>query len=104
MSPFEIRYLPTAEKDLKGIFDYILKDNPAAATGLLEKFDIAISHLSDQPHMGVVPNDKRLRRKGYRMLVIGNYLFFHVVKGQTVQIRRIIHGARRMWAEFPASD
>ena len=95
MPPFEIRYLLTAEKDLEGIFDYILKDNAAAASDLLEKFDHTIAHLSNQPYMGVVPNDNRLRRMGYRMLVIGNYLVFYVVKGQTVQIRRIIHGARR---------
>jgi len=38
--PFEVRYLPTAEKDLNEIFDYVLKDNPGAVAALLDKFDI----------------------------------------------------------------
>ena len=93
--PFEIRYLPTAEKDLNEIFDYILKDNPGAAAALLEKFDNAIVQLSHHPEMGVVPGDERLSRLGYRMLVIEKYLVFYVVKPKTVQIRRIIHGTRQ---------
>jgi plasmid stabilization system protein ParE len=31
---------------------------------------------------------------GYRMVVIGNYLAFYVVKKDVVQIRRVIHSSR----------
>ncbi len=96
MTPtIEVRYLPTAEKDLHEIFDYVLKDNPGAAAALLETFDKTIASLSHHPEIGVVPRDDRLRRLGYRMLVIGKYLVFYVVKPKTGQIRRIIHGARQ---------
>ena len=95
MPPFEVRYLPTAEKDLNEIFDYILKDNPGAAVALLDKFDNTITQLSYHPEMGVVPRDEHLVRLGYRMLVIQRYLVFYVIKKRTVQIRRVIHGARR---------
>jgi toxin ParE1/3/4 len=91
---YEIRYLPTAEADLEEIFDYIVRDNPSAAASMLEKFDDAISQLADNAHLGVAPRDDRLRRLGYRMLIIGDYLVFYVVKSKTVQIRRIIHGGR----------
>jgi len=93
--PFEVRYLPTAEKDLNEIFDYVLKNNPGAAAALLDKFDDSIAQLSHHPEMGVVPRDERLSRLGYRMLVIGKYLVFYVVKPKIVQIRRIIRGARQ---------
>lgn len=92
--PFEIRYLRTAEEDLADIFDYILRDNPSAAFSTLEKFDHAVSQLAWNPGLGVAPGDDRLRNLGYRMLIIGDYLVFYVVKSKTVQIRRIIHGAR----------
>ena len=96
MKPFyEVRYLPTAEKDLNEIFDYILKDDPGAAAALFEKFDDAIAQLSYHPEMGVFPRDERLNSLGYRMLIIGKYLVFYVVKPKIVQIRRIIHGARQ---------
>ena len=72
-----------------------MKDNPGAAAALLEKFDDAITQLSRNPEMGVVPRDERLSRLGYRMLVIGKYLVFYLVKPKTVQIRRIIQGARQ---------
>ena len=90
-----IRYLATAVRDLEDIFDYIAKDRPAAAVSLLGKLDNAISQLADFPEMGVVPKDDRLKRLGYRMLIIESYLVFYVVKFETVQIRRIIHGDRQ---------
>lgn len=94
---FTIRYLKTAEKDLEDIFDYIVRDNPSAAASMLDKFDRAISRLADTPEIGAHPKDERLRRLGYRILVVGDYLVFYVVKSgaKTVQIRRIIHGARQ---------
>jgi addiction module RelE/StbE family toxin len=93
--PFEIRYLSTAENDLDDIFDYIMKDNPSATVSLLEKFDDSISQLAVNPGIGVIPKDDRLKKLGYRILIIGRYLVFYVVKANTVQIRRIIHGTRQ---------
>ena len=92
---YTIRYLSTAQKDLDEIFDYILRDNPSAALSLLEKFDHSISQLALNPELGVIPKDDRLKNLGYRMLIIEKYLVFYVVKPQTIQIRRIIHGARK---------
>lgn len=46
------------------------------------------------PHLGVVPKDNRLLRDGYRALVVLNYLVFYVVRGPTVEIHRVLHGAR----------
>ncbi len=93
--PFKIRYLSPAVNDLDDIFNYIMRDNPSAAVSLLEKFDHSISQLAINPEIGVIPKDDRLKKLGYRMLVIGKYLVFYVVKANTVQIRRIIHGARQ---------
>jgi len=92
---YKIRYLSTAEKDLIDIFEYIKKDNPAAAISQLEKFDNSIYKLALNPFLGVIPKDERLKKLGYRMLIVDKYLVFYVIKTETVQIRRIIHGARR---------
>ena len=92
---YTIRYLKPAEKDLLDIFDYIQKDNPSAALSQLDKFDESISRLALNPLIGVIPRDERLKRLGYRILIVGRYLVFYVVKPKTVQIHRIIHGARR---------
>ncbi len=92
---FEILFLSTAVSDLENIFDYIAKDRPAAAVSLLDKLDGTISQLAVFPEMGSVPKDDRLKRLGYRMLIIENYLVFYVAKAKTVQIRRVIQGARQ---------
>ena len=93
--PRKIRYLSAAQQDLIDIFEYINRDNPTAAISQLEKVDNSISQLASNPFLGVIPNDKRLTKLGYRMLIVGKYLVFYVVKSETVQIRRIIHGARQ---------
>lgn len=93
--PLEIRYLSTAERDLEDIFKYIRKDKPDAASSFLEELDRTILHLSHNPELGVVPRDERLRKLGYRVLIIRKYLVFYVVKKDDIQIRRILHGARR---------
>ncbi len=91
----EIRYLATAERDLDDIFEYIMKDRPVVASSLLEEIDRSISHLSRNPELGVVPKDDRLKKLGYRVLIIRKYLVFYVVKNESIQIRRILHGARQ---------
>ena len=96
MSPlFTIRYLSTAQRDLVEIFEYIRKDRLGAASGLLEKVDKSIAALAANPYLGVIPKDERLKRLGYRILVVDKYLVFYVLKPKTVQIRRVIHVARR---------
>jgi plasmid stabilization system protein ParE len=92
---FGIRYLSTAQKDLDEIFDYILRDKPSAALSMLENFDHSISQLSLNPELGVIPKDDRLKNLAYRMLIVEKYLVFYVVKPRSIQIRRIIHGARK---------
>jgi toxin ParE1/3/4 len=91
----DIRYLSTAERDLKEIFLYIMKDRPTAAPLLLDEIDSSISVLAYNPEMGIVPKDDRLKMLGYRILIIKKYLVFYVIKSDHIQIRRVLHGARQ---------
>lgn len=77
------------------IFDYVQADNPVAAHQWLNRFDQTLSRLSSCPRSGILPRDESLKRRGYRVVVVGDYLAFYVIKGFTVQIRRVIHGRRR---------
>lgn len=94
---YQIKYLPIAEKDLKEIISYIQTDNPNAALNLLDDIDKSISQLKDFPYKGKSPEDNYLQSKGYRMLVIKNYIVFYVVNENIneVEIRRILHGKRK---------
>ncbi len=91
---FKVRYLTAAEDDLYGIADYISEDNPRAANSMIDRLEQAINRLEISPFAGKVPDDDELRKRSYRMLIVGKYLVFYKVKERTVEIHRIIHGAR----------
>jgi plasmid stabilization system protein ParE len=92
---YDVRYLPAAEQDLLDILDYIGRDNPDAARSFVDRVEQAIGRLAVFPRSGPQPRDARLRRLGYRILVVDDYLVFYVLIRRTVQVRRVIHGSRR---------
>lgn len=95
--PLEVQYLPLAEADLLEIIGYIRKDNPRAAQDTFARFEEALGKLGSFPELGPVVRDDRLSSKGYRVLVIDNYLAFYVVDERlgVVEVRRVLHGRRR---------
>ncbi|MHC9538677.1 MAG: type II toxin-antitoxin system RelE/ParE family toxin [Vulcanimicrobiota bacterium] len=95
MTRHEILYLPVAERDLIEIIQYVHSDRPSAAAALLDEIDNAVSRLEQFPFSGSIPKDRHLQRLGYRLLRVNKILIFYLVKGETVEIRRILHGARR---------
>lgn len=97
-----VEYLPLAERDIVDIVDYIARDRPQSARAFVDRLDRAAGRLAVFPRSGKRPNDERLRRLGYRVLVVDGYLLFYVIVGAAVQIRRTIHGARRF--EFLLED
>jgi toxin ParE1/3/4 len=91
---FEIRYLPIAQKDLFSILDWIAKDSPSRAVSFVSLLDKRIGALSAHPLMGRVPRNEKLRRIGYHALILEDYLVFYIIRGQTVEIHRVLHGSR----------
>ena len=73
---YKIKYLPAAQADLLGIFEYISPQNLSAADRLLDDFNSSISKLGNMPRLGKVIDDYELRSKGYRVLVVEKYYVF----------------------------
>ena len=92
---FVLSYLPLAKSDLEAIFDYICRDSPAMADSFLKKIDRTLQRLKNFPMSGALPKDILLKKKGYRFLVIENYLVFYRIEKKTVWIYRVLHGKRR---------
>ncbi len=96
--PYQIQYTPLAYEDLDGIDSYIAETlgNPSAADRLMEKMEKSIDQLKDFPYSGSEVGDAYLAAKGYRKLVVDNYIVFHLVSDEQrmVIVMRIIHGAR----------
>jgi toxin ParE1/3/4 len=91
---FTVRLLRAAEEDLSEIYEYLAAENPRAAEAILSRIEKDLQLLTRQPQLGRIPADEELVRMGYRYLVIGDYLSFYTLEGQTILTHRIIHGAR----------
>ena len=98
MGTYKIKIFPTAKQDLEGVIGYLNTLSPDAA---LRDYDLLveeIASLSKMPERCPRPKDLALAAKGYRYLIVKNYLVFYAVVGDTVQIRRILYARRDYWA------
>jgi toxin ParE1/3/4 len=92
---YQINLTEAAEQDLSEIVDYIAGENPAAALKVAIRIEKNILKLENLPLIGVVPRIRRLARKGYRILIVDDYLIFYViVDSEIIEIRRILSGRR----------
>lgn len=94
MENYKVRIYPTAKRDLLDIIDYLNTLSPEAALRYYDLLTEQIASLSHLPERCPRPKDLALAAKGYRYLIVENYLVFYVVSGDTVQIRRILYGRR----------
>jgi addiction module RelE/StbE family toxin len=94
MERYKVKIYPSAQQDLRDIVDYLNTLSPSAALRYYDKLTEEIASLSTMPERCPRPRDLALAAKGYRYLIVENYLIFYVVSGGTVQIRRILYGRR----------
>ncbi len=73
------------------ILSFISQDNPIAARNLLAKIKGKFALLVDNPAIGVMRNELRA---GLQALPVGNYLIFYRRNFGSIEIVRILHGAR----------
>lgn len=87
-----LRISPRAVADLEAIALYVATDNPRAALALIEAIERRLRQLCEHPYSGLLREDIA---PGVRHLVAGRYLAFYRVTPETVEVLRILHGARR---------
>ena len=87
-----------AYNDLRGIYKYIREElqNNSAAISIIDDIEEKIRLLEDFPLTGTFVQDTGLLAKGYRKLIINNYIALYTVNDQNkeVHIIRIIYGKR----------
>ena len=94
MEQYEVRIFPAAQQDLLDVIDYLNTLSQDTALKYYDRLTSEIASLSTMPERCPRPRDLALAAKGYRYLVVGNYLVFYVVSGNVVQIRRILYARR----------
>jgi toxin ParE1/3/4 len=92
-----IEWRDEAKADAREALAYIAQDNLAAAYGVYGEIEQQVALLADFPKMG-----RSGRVKGTRELVITRtpYIVAYRVKGDTVQVLRVLHGAQQWPRRF----
>ena len=95
MKEYSIRIFSEAENDLDEIVDYLATLSEQAALKYYGLIIEKIRTLTTMPERCLLAKDAQLRLRGFRTLVIKNYIVFYIIKGDTVEIRRILYARRQ---------
>ena len=93
-----VEWLSIALADLNAESEYISRDNPSPAERIVDEIFAATDRLAAFPAMG-----RPGRVPGTRELVVSStpYIVPYRVRGQVVEIIRVLHGARKWPEELP---
>ena len=93
---YSVEILPDAIEDLNNIYRYYFEESQdrAIADKMTDEIEAAILSLEEYPKAHPVSRDKRLAKKGYRKLIIGNYITLYKIdeKAKLVTVARVFHG------------
>jgi len=95
MQEYKVKITPTAQNDFLDISERLEAQSPEEAT---QYYDLVMEKtriLSTTPECCPYARDSQLRMRGYRMLAVENYIYFFVIIGKTVVIRRILYAKRQ---------
>ncbi|HHV15695.1 MAG TPA: type II toxin-antitoxin system RelE/ParE family toxin [Gelria sp.] len=95
MDKYKVKIYPAAQMDLNDIVNYLNTLSPQAAIRYYDLLVEKIGSLVEMPERCPFVRNVALKAKGYRYLIVENYLVFFVVKSDTVQIRRIVYNKRQ---------
>ena len=95
MEEYEVKIFPVAQDDLRDIVDYLNTLSPDAAIKYYDLIIEKVGTLTTMPERCPLVKDTQLRLRGYRMLVVNNYIVLYVISGKTVEIRRILYARRQ---------
>jgi len=94
MDDYSVKIYAAAKRDLLDIVDCL---NTLQASAALDYYNLIIEKIGSLPtfqERWPFVKISALKAKGYRCLVVEKHLVFYVIKGGTVQVRRIIYGKR----------
>lgn len=96
-SNYRLKFTPKAEEDLDEVYNYIDTKLFAetAAESLMDKIENAFMRLEEYPFFCSFVFDEPLKSRGYRKLIIDNYIAFYLVNESEKQvlIMRVLYGA-----------
>lgn len=92
----KVRLSRQASADLEGIADWIATDNPSRAFTFVQELRQRCTTLSEHPRRFPVATEQS--RSDLRKMTHKRYIVFYRVHGDSVEIVRIVNGARDLSA------
>ena len=93
----EIRILSQPRTDIVELAVYIGRDDISAASRFLGATEETFAMLAQQPLLGAEHTTKKSRLEGIRVFRVKkfpNHLAFYFVRGNEIEIVRVLHGSR----------
>ncbi|MGV8168404.1 MAG: type II toxin-antitoxin system RelE/ParE family toxin [Alkaliphilus sp.] len=90
---YRLSYLPLARQDIFEIVLYVSEHlkNEKAATELVDRLDKSVARLKQFPFSCKIFQASMSLEEEYRSLLVKNYMVFYVVRGDIVEIHRVIY-------------
>ena len=90
----EVRWSLTASDDLRQLESFIARDSALFAVNFIDRIVESAEKLQISPQMGrIVPE---FDRTDIRELIFNSYRIVYFLKNDTVNILRVVHGARNL--------
>ncbi len=87
------RFSRRAEIDIAEIGDFIARDNPRRALSFVAELRSRCRALVEFPEAYPLRPEFG---EGVHLAAHGNYLILYLIRGEILEIRRVVHGARRL--------
>ncbi len=94
---FEIKKKPQAERDIEDCFVYIGEENLNIAVHFLVAVEESIEEIGRNPFIGRKREFRNIQNQNLRMFFVkdfNKYQIFYTVETETIEIIRVLHGAR----------
>jgi len=102
--PYKYEIMPSALEDIDGIMNYISVQLCAkeAAIDLLNEIESSIVLACENPYAASSVQEPSLARKGYRKLIVKNYIVFYIPddEREIINIMRVMYAARDFMKEL----
>ena len=92
MKQYKVCVLPAAQRDVKDILRFLAALSADTARLYQELFAAGFRSLAEMPSHCPPARDAYMAERGYRYLLVRNYLVFFLVSDDTVQITHVIDG------------
>ena len=94
---YKIKFTLEAEKDIENICHYVSENlnTPTAAMNIIEEIESKVMNLTHMPFSCSVVEDEFLRVRGYRKLIVRNFLVLYIVfeDESLINIMRVVYGS-----------